>query len=276
MATFARTFDEFPSSSPRNEALSSGVSWGSVFAGAFAAGALSLIIMALGAGMGLSSLSPWPNAGMSASRVGYIAIMWLIFAQIVASAVGGYLAGRLRTKWVSIHTHEVFFRDTAHGFLVWSVSLVISSLAFASYATSAARATAQMNSAGEAQVATASQYYVDTLFRTDHPTAETNDATVRNEAGMILMNALRQPEMPAQDRSHLASLIASRTGVTPAEANQRISTTLDAYRQTTDETRKAVAHSLYWIFVAFLIGAFCASYAATIGGKQRDRVAVSS
>ena len=123
MASFARTVDEFPGL-PRNEALSSGVSWGAVFAGAFAAGALSLILMALGAGMGLSSLSPSPNAGASASRVGHVAIIWLIFVQIVAAAVGGYLGDRLRTKWVSVHTHEVYFRDTAHGFLVWAVSLV--------------------------------------------------------------------------------------------------------------------------------------------------------
>lgn len=226
--------------------------------------------------MGLSSLSPWPNAGMSFSRVGYVAIGWLVFAQIVASAVGGYLAGRLRTKWVSIHTHEVFFRDTAHGLLVWAVSLVISSLAFASYATSAARATTLNNPAGEAQVSIGNQYYVDRLFRTDHPVFDANNATARNEASLILINALRQPEMPAQDRTYLASLIAAGTGVTPADANQRITETLNAYRQTTDETRKAVAHSFYWIFVAFLIGAFCASYAATIGGRQRDRVAPNS
>ena len=78
--------------------------------------------------------------------------------------------------------------------------------------------------------------------------------------------------MPEQDRNYLASLVASRTGMTQAEAERRVTDTLTAYRQATDEARKAVAHSLYWLFVALLIGAFCASYAATIGGKQRDRV----
>lgn len=273
MATFARTMDEFPGASPRNEASSSGVSWGSVFAGAVAVGSLSLILMALGAGMGLSSLSPWPNAGMSASRVGHIAIIWLIFVQIVASAVGGYLGGRLRTKWVSVHTHEVYFRDTAHGFLVWAVGLIISALAFASYTTSVTRSVTNLNSAtSESQLAIGNQYFVDTLFRTDHPTADRNDAPARAEAGLILANALRQPNMPQQDKNYLASEIASRTGVTQAEAEQRINETLTAYRQAADDTRKAVAHSLYWLFVALLIGAFCASYAATVGGKLRDQM----
>ena len=273
MASFARTMDEFPGSTPRTEAVSSGVSWGAVFAGAVAAGALSLILMALGAGMGLSSLSPWPNAGASASRVGHVAIIWLIFVQIAASAVGGYLGGRLRTKWVSVPAHEVYFRDTAHGFLVWALSLVISSLAFALYTASVVRPVMNAGSgAGESQLTAVNQYFVDTLFRSDRPTADRNDAPARTEAGLILVSALRQQDMPAQDRNYLASMVASRTGVTQAEAEQRVTDTLNAYRQATDEARKAVAHSLYWIFVALLIGAFCASYAATFGGKQRDHL----
>jgi hypothetical protein len=273
MATFARTMDEFSGASPRNEASSSGVSWGAVLAGAVAAGSLSLILMALGAGMGLSSLSPWPNAGMSASSVGHVAIAWLIFVQIVASAVGGYLGGRLRTKWVSLHTHEVYFRDTAHGFLVWAVGLVITALAFASYTTSVTRSVTNFSSGvGESQLAPSNEYFVDTLFRTDHPAADRNDAPARAEAGLILSNALRQPDMPGPDKNYLASLIASRTGVTQPEAEQRINETLTAYRQASDDARKSVAHSLYWLFVALLIGAFCASYAATIGGRLRDQL----
>jgi hypothetical protein len=101
----------------RNEAYASGVSWAAVIAGAFVAAALSLILLALGTGLGLSSVSPWSNLGASASTIGRVAIIWLIIIQIVGSAMGGYLAGRLRTKWATIHTDEVYFRDTAHGFL---------------------------------------------------------------------------------------------------------------------------------------------------------------
>ena len=120
----------------RNEAYSSGVSWAAVIAGAFVAAALSLILLALGTGLGLSSVSPWSNLGASASTIHRAAIIWLIVIQIIASAMGGYLAGRLRTKWATIHTDEVYFRDTAHGFLVWAVGLVITASFLASAAAS--------------------------------------------------------------------------------------------------------------------------------------------
>src|SRR5256885_1932303 len=114
----------FPEASAKNEGYASAVSWGAVIAGAFASAALSLILLALGAGFGLSATSPWSNVGASASRVGVGAIIWLIIVQIMAFAIGGYIAGRMRTKWVGVHTDEVYFRDTAHGFLVWAVGIV--------------------------------------------------------------------------------------------------------------------------------------------------------
>src|ERR1035438_6184862 len=135
----------FTETSVKNEAHSSGVSWAAVIAGAFVAAALSLILLALGTGLGLSSVSPWSNAGASASTVGKAAIVWLIVMQIIASAMGGYLAGRLRTKWANIHTDEVYFRDTAHGFLAWAVALVITAAFLASAATSMMGAAAQLS-----------------------------------------------------------------------------------------------------------------------------------
>ena len=118
----------------KNEAYSSGVSWPAVFAGAFAAAALSLILLALGTGLGFSAVSPWANSGASAPAMGGAAIVWLILMQIIAWSMGGYLAGRLRTKWTAIHTDEVYFRDTAHGFLVWGVGTVLTAAFLASAA----------------------------------------------------------------------------------------------------------------------------------------------
>lgn len=272
MASFARASADYPETSVRNEAYSSGVSWAAVAAGAFATAALSLILLALGTGMGLSSVSPWSSAG--ASRVGTMAVVWLIVVQIIASAIGGYLAGRLRTKWVSLHTHEVYFRDTAHGFLVWAVGLVITAVFFASAAASMAGKTSSTDAGSVASAASGNQYFVDSLFRTDHPTPEQNDPAVRSEAGLILANGIRQAEMPGQDQAYLAQLVASRTGLSPSEAQRRVAETVAAEQQAADQARKAAAHSLYWLFVALLIGAFCATFAATIGGKLRDHVSV--
>src|ERR1700681_727010 len=92
---------------PATEAHSSGVSWAAVTGGAFVTAAFSLIMLSLGAGLRLFNVSPWVNTGASAATIGAAAIVWLIMMQLIASAMGGYLAGRLRTKWASIHTDEV-------------------------------------------------------------------------------------------------------------------------------------------------------------------------
>lgn len=265
-----------------NEANSSGVSWAAVIAGAFVAAALSVILIALGAGLGLSSVSPWSNVGASASTIGKTTIIWLIFVQIVASAMGGYLAGRLRTKWAAIHTDEVYFRDTAHGFLVWAVGLVITASLLGSAAVSMAGGSTQMGSAELSMVGGAGNanggrldtngYFVDALLRSDNPSLAENGVPVRAEIGRILVNGLRKQDLPAADQTYLARLVAARTGLSQSDAEKRVSDVLTDARQAADTARKAVAHSLLWMFIALLIGAFCASYAATIGGRQRDHV----
>jgi hypothetical protein len=269
---------DLPDYSGRNEASSSAVSWAAVFAGAFATSALSLILLALGTGVGLSSLSPWSSAGVSASTVTKGAIVWLILTQIVAAAMGGYLAGRLRTKWVSVHTHEVYFRDTAHGFLVWSVSLVITTAFLASAATSMVSGNVARNDVGATAAGEARSdpygYFVDSLFRSDRPAADLNaDAALHAEVGLILARGLREGYVPSTDRAYLAQLVTARTGMDQAEAQRRVAEVLNQARQAADDARRATAHFLYWTFLALLIGAFCASYAATIGGRQRDNVA---
>jgi hypothetical protein len=265
-----------------NDSNSSGVSWGAVIAGAFVAAALSLALLALGTGVGFSAVSPWANAGASARAIGWTAIIWLVLMQFVASSMGGYLAGRLRTKWVNVHTHEVYFRDTAHGFLVWAVGLVVTAAVLTSAATSviggAARASATAaEGPGSAQAGGSlgqNGYFVDTLLRTNAPSSAPLNAPVRGEIGLILVNGLREGSMGASDKSYLAQVVAAQTGLSEPEATKRVDDVYAQAQQAADRTRKAVAHSMYWTFLALLVGAFCASLAATIGGKQRDRVVV--
>src|SRR6202011_5419402 len=195
-STAARAQTPFVEASGRNEAHSSGVTWGAVIAGAFVAAALSLALLALGTGIGVSAVSPWATAGASASTIGWTAISWVVLMQLIASSVGGYLAGRLRTKWVNVHTHEVYFRDTAHGFLVWAVGLVITAGFLASAATSMVGAAtaipsraASASSAG--QVLNPNDYFVDSLFRSTNPTPDRNDSLVRTESELIIANGIR-------------------------------------------------------------------------------------
>jgi hypothetical protein len=261
----------YPEPAGRNEAHSSGVSWAAVVAGAFVAAALSLIMLSLGSGIGLSSVSPWSNTGASATAIGRGAIIWLILMEIISSAMGGYLAGRLRTKWVNIHTDEVFFRDTAHGFLVWAVAVVLSAGFLGAAATRMVGAAREDSSSVAGRTVDASQYYVDALLRSG---GAAPDAATREEVGVILANALRRGALQDYDRAYLSQLVSARTGLSSADAQTRVSQVFDQARQTADSARKALAHSLYWLFLALLVGAFCASYAATIGGRQRDRVVV--
>ena len=259
----------------RGGAYSSGVSWSAVFGGAFVTAALSLIMLALGAGFGLSAVSPWSNVGVSAAAVGTAAIVWLVVTEAIASSMGGYLAGRLRIRWRVLHTNEVHFRDTANGFLVWAVALIV---------TVAFLATAAASMVGDTSMSTvaarqgggleSNAYYVDRLFRSGQAPSTENDLGVRSEAAGIFDHLLVGTEVSTADTAYLAQLITAKTGLSPSDAQKRILDTIAEAKQTEDNARKATAHFLLWLFLALLIGAFCASYAATIGGRQRDHVQV--
>lgn len=110
---------------PTVESPISAVSWPAILAGAVVAIAVSLILLTLGSGLGAAAASPWPGVGPSPKTFTVFAGIWLIVTQWLSAAVGAYLTGRLRTRWTGTHSHEVFFRDTAHGFLAWAVASVI-------------------------------------------------------------------------------------------------------------------------------------------------------
>ena len=259
-----------------HEAHSSGVSWAAVIGGAFVTAALSLILLALGAGLGLSSVSPWSNIGASASTIGIAAVVWLLAMQLIASTMGGYLAGRLRVRWSRIHDDEVFFRDTAHGFLSWSLATVLTAAFLASAAASIVGSAAQAASGPAAIQANDGYdaYYVDTLFRTNHPGAIPIDAAVRAEAGRIFAISMVSNGASSADTTYLAQVVAAKTGLSQPEAEKRVSDLTAQSRQAIDTARKTAAHVSLWIFIALLVGAFSASCAATIGGRQRDHVVV--
>jgi hypothetical protein len=266
--------------SPKNEATSSAVSWGAVIAGAFVTAALSLALLALGTGIGFSAVSPWANSGESSSAIGWTAVIWLIVMELIASSMGGYVTGRLRTKWVNVHAHEVYFRDTAHGFLVWAVGLVIAAAFLTSAAASMLGGSAQGSAASAASSETAQPpnalgpngYFVDALLRPSTPGSAPDNGAVRSEVALILANGFRQGSIPAEDKSYLAQVVASKTGLSEPDAEKRLDDTFARAQESADRAREAIAHSMYWTFLALLIGAFCASFAATIGGKQRDHV----
>jgi hypothetical protein len=343
------------------ESRFSGVSWGAIVAGGVASAAMATILMTLGAGLGLISVSPWPNEGASAETVGIGVIVWSIVIEVVAFGLGGYLAGRLRTKWANMHGDEVYFRDTAHGFVTWALGTLVSIALVAAAAGHVARGTAEVGAAaiGGAGAAAAAagpaladgsaygsmgagpmggprrgnpmDYYVDLLFRpagsapaaaatgsggttpapaatgtegttpapTPAPTAPTTlPAPSSNAAGDVNagdVNADRAQilhiaaasfrdgnfTLAPEDKAYIGQLIAQRTGLSQQEAEKRVDDTIakakaaadeaaTKAKQAADAARKAAAGLALWSFVAMLLGAFVASYAATLGGRHRD------
>ncbi len=269
-----------------------GLSWGAVLAGATAAAALSFVLLLLGIGLGLSAMSPY---AYNATPLTGATIGWIAFMQLAASALGGYLAGRLRRRWLRTHGDEVYFRDTAHGLLAWAVATLLSVALLASgiktalggaldagtaAATVAAPAiAADMNGPGR------SGYFTDMLLRSG--TAAPATEPQRAEITRIVAASVADGKLAADDRSYLAQLVAARTGLPQADAERRVdaivaqaaaaaSQAKAKAQEMADHARKAGAHSALWMFVALLAGAFVASLAATVGGRQRDDIRVHS
>jgi len=140
--------------------------------GAVVDAALTLVLMAFGAGMGFSAISPWTGSGVAATTFSVGTGLYFIVIAMLASTIGGYLAGRLRTRWTAVHTDEVYFRDTAHGFMSWACAVVVSAAVLGAAGTAiVSGATAGLTQRSNADGGPAA-IYVDELFRAA-PTANT-------------------------------------------------------------------------------------------------------
>ncbi len=235
----------------------SAVSWGAIFAGAAVAAALSLILLILGTGLGLSSVSPWKQDGVSAMTFGVTTIVWLTLTQLLASGLGGYLAGRLRSKWASVHTDEVYFRDTAHGFLAWAVASLVTAGLLTSVIGSIVSGGVQAGAsivggvAGTATIATVGGaaaagsamakpdggsdpmgYFVDSLFRRDVSAAtaatvvsEQTTVNTTSKVSRIFMSTVRSGSLSAEDSRYVGQSVSQRTGLTQADAEKRVNET---------------------------------------------------
>ena len=206
---------------------------------------------------------------------------------------GGFPAGRLRTKWVGVHSHEVFFRDTVHGFITWALASLFTAMMLATATSSivgggvnaaattisgAARTAGQAigpAASSDTNFSAAGSYGIDMLFRSDRPDAPGKDSHA--EAARILANGLRNGDIPSGDRAYLAQLVAARTGISNDEAQKRVDGVIaqanaaeEKVKQAADAARKAAATFSIFTALSMLIGAFIASVAAAYGGSLRD------
>jgi hypothetical protein len=241
-----------------------------------------LILMAFGAGMGFSAVSPWANSGVSATTFSLGTGLYLIVTAMLSSTVGGYLAGRLRTRWTAVHTDEVFFRDTAHGFMAWACATVLSAALLGAAGTaivsgaSAGLSQRNNNDGGPAAI------YVDRLFRpapaaanaaaapaTNQPAAD--PATRAEVARLLLASARSGADVSAADRAYLVQIVSARAGLAQPDADKRVNEVLAQAKSDLDKARSAAAKLALWLTAALFAGALAASLAAIEGGQLRDR-----
>ncbi|WP_240975313.1 hypothetical protein [Paraburkholderia aromaticivorans] len=283
------------------------VSWGAVFAGGVGAAAFALILLTLGTGLGLTSISPWSSGPSNAKAFGFAAVVWVCVTSILTSGLGGYLAGRLRSRWLAVGLDEIHFRDTAHGFLSWAVATLFTAAVLTSAVSGIVRAGAQTGATtvaaggsvtvgtmqrGNAEAATNTWplgYFVDSLFRMPAgsslgaATTEGRIEAARAETARIFLNsAATGDQMSPEDTAYVTLLVAQRTGLTPEAAHARVVTTytrllqkmtaLDAAaKDAANKARKVTIGASLWLFVSLLMGAFSASLMATHGGRVRQR-----
>ena len=269
------------------------ISWQAILAGGVTAAVVSLALLTFGSGLGLAVMSPF--SGETTSAVAFTAkvAIWMVIMQWAASAFGGYIAGRLRTRWVNTHHDEVYFRDTAHGFLAWAVATLFTAAFLATSIASVvsggtqAAATVAAGAAASTEKANGPNdtigYYVDSLLRPTTPsTSEAPRGEVNAEVARIFIRDLANDTFPDSDRAYLTNVVASRTNLSGAEATQRVDSAIaeaqadkQKLKDAADKARKVAAHLAIYTFLSMLVGAFIASVSAVLGGRCRDRVYVA-
>jgi len=250
------------------------LNWPPVIAGALVASAISLVLIAFGSSIGLSVASTAPTWRNTSATLALASGLFLVLAGVVSFGFGGYVAGRLRRTWTAgLHNDFVEFRDGAHGLVSWALAVVLSGLVAASIAgavTSRALPSAATPTAtsGEALIA----YDLDRLFRSDR--RPQGDLTYsRAEATRILLAATSREGMKPDDRTYLARVVASQTGVAQPDAERRVDDAVAAATQAVEKARQSCVILGFSVAASLLLGAAAAWYSASLGGQHRDQAA---
>ena len=274
------------------------VEWGAVLAGAFLAAAISFVLLTFGAAIGLSATSPWPNSGVSAKVIASVAVFWAMAQQIGAFMAGGYVAGRMRSRWHEAG-HEADFRDGLHGGLVWAVGVVIGAALFLSAAGSVAKTGAEV-AGGAAAMASAStsdpmDAVLDTMLRpmtaaqaapsspssgpaasapvspaTPRARAASTGDDTRAEMSRILASSVANGSLTAENRAYLVQLVAQRAGISQQEADKRVDDAFTAAREAADKARRAGILTGFVAAASLVLSLGAAWWAAMRGGHHRD------
>ena len=196
----------------------------------------------------------------------------------MSSAIGGYIAARLRSKWSGIHVNEAFFRDTAHGLVAWAFATVLSATILGAAAMHVAAGGVSAVGPAAAQAVPAinpSRVFVDRLFRTDSAAPPNPSSTGSNDArGDVLRlwtaSFRENGDLAADDKAYVARVVASQTGLSQQDAEKRVNDVIVQAKAAADRARSGAAKLAFWLTAALFFGAFAASLAAVEGGQLRD------
>jgi hypothetical protein len=279
----------------------SGISWSAIIAGALTAIAISIIVIALGSGIGMSVISPYSYSPPSATTMTVIGALWLVFAQAIGFATGGYVTARLRRSPTPIHSGEVKFRDGASGLIVWAVGVVLTLLVVAAAVSRVdSKTDGSANNTTALVAATGSElkpldYFSDALLRPGRqavagaaaPVASANGSVPgtsndtgdqRSQINRILLTALGPAGISADDRAYLAQIVSAQTGLGQEDAQHRVDEVVSHVRadamQAAESARKAAAYLSFWTFMSLLFGAVCATLGGILGGDLRDESSI--
>jgi hypothetical protein len=248
------------------------VQWGPVIAGAIGAAALALVLHGFAAAIGLSVSSTAPTWRDASVALVLLSGLYLVLAAILSYGFGGYLAGRLRSPFAIDAPDDADFRDGTHGLLVWAIATVLTVLLAVAALPSIARLAAPTAPAGgSASVAgeTIIAYDLDRLFRGERR-PEGDVSHVRAEAARILLTASSHRGMQPDDRAYLVRLVSARTGLTPPDAEARVTDVVTRAKESIDRARRSAVILGFMTAAAALAGTAAAWFAACAGGQQRD------
>src|SRR3954462_8628687 len=205
-----------PSGPPRQ------VYWGPVIAGAIAAAALASVLHAFAAAIGLAVSSTAPTWRDASVALVLLSGLYLVLVALAAYGMGGYLAGRLRSRLSPATPDEIEFRDGVHGLLVWSLATLLTALLLLAAASATTRLAAPSGGTAGPSTSVAGENIialdVDRLLRGERRAGDADVTETRAEAARILLTSSSHSGVAADDRAYLIRLVAARTGLAPSDA----------------------------------------------------------
>jgi hypothetical protein len=250
------------------------IHWGAVIAGALVGAAVSLVLLAFGAGIGMSVASPSPTWRNASVPLALLSGLWIMIVALLSFATAGYVAGRMRARLAPAASDEVDFRDGMHGVIAWALAILLAGLLATSAARNAAPTTTSTPTAGATAASgepAALSYEVDRLLRGERRPADPADTgEVRGEVGRLLSAALNERTYLPEDRTYLIRLVAARTGAPAADAERRVDSVVAAARERANRARRSAVLTTFMTAASLILGLAAAWFAAVTGGRHRD------